>query len=37
MCFLSGDIIYAGGDTSKNFALDGHDLWPSISTGTVRD
>lgn len=24
----------AGGDTSKNFALDGHNLWPSLSTGT---
>jgi hypothetical protein len=35
MCFYR--VIYAGGDTSKNFALDGHDLWPSISTGTVRN
>ena len=25
----------AGGDTAKNFALDGHNLWPSLSTGTA--
>lgn len=25
----------AGGETARNFPLDGHDLWPSISTGSA--
>jgi hypothetical protein len=25
----------AGGKTTRNFALDGHDMWPSLSTGTA--
>ena len=27
-------VALAGGSTARNFALDGHDLWPSLSTGT---
>ena len=27
-------VALAGGSTARNFALVGHDLWPSLSTGT---
>lgn len=28
-------VGFSGGSTSRNFALDGHDMWPSLSTGTL--